>query len=139
MNIISAERTDLDKIVQLDSEVIGNTSRKDTIETAIVQGRCFIVKESDDVVGFSIYDTNFFECTFITLIIVSPSKRRKGYGSLLLNEMVRTSPTQKVFSSTNRSNKAMHSVFESNGFVKSGIVENLDDGDPEIIYFKLKP
>lgn len=95
-----------------------------------------IAKEEDDIAGFLIYDTNFFECSFISLIIVSPSKRRKGYASLLLDYMLSISTTAKVFSSTNRSNVSMHKVFELNGFVESGIVKNLDDGDPEIIYFK---
>jgi hypothetical protein len=30
----------------------------------------------------------------------------------------------------------MQAVYESLGFVRSGFVENLDEGDPEIIYFK---
>ena len=47
------------------------------------------------------------------------------------------SPTKKIFSSTNQSNKRMQEVFKANGFIQSGFVENLDDGDPEIIYFKL--
>jgi ribosomal protein S18 acetylase RimI-like enzyme len=138
LNIMAAQITDLQAIVQLDREVIGTTSRRDMIEHAIKQGRCILVKEKNEAAGFAIYDTNFFECTFISLVIVSPAKRRKGYASQLLNEVVRTSPTEKVFSSANRSNLSMQKVFKENGFVESGIVENLDEGDPEIIYFKLK-
>jgi ribosomal protein S18 acetylase RimI-like enzyme len=135
-NVVKANIEDLDKIVHIESEVIGNTSRRNYIENAIELERCIIAKEEDDIVGFLIYDTNFFECSFITLIIVSPSKRRKGYASLLMDNMMSTSPTMKVFSSTNRSNISMQKVFDTNGFIQSGIVENLDDGDPEIIYFK---
>jgi ribosomal protein S18 acetylase RimI-like enzyme len=138
LNIMAAQIKDLQAIVQLDREVIGTTSRRDMIEHAIKQGRCILVKEKNEAAGFAIYDTNFFECTFISLVIVSPAKRRKGYASQLLNEVVRTSPTEKVFSSANRSNLSMQKVFKENGFVESGIVENLDEGDPEIIYFKLK-
>lgn len=29
----------------------------------------------------------------------------------------------------------MQKVFNSNGFIRSGIVENLDEGDPEIIFY----
>ncbi|MCM3124327.1 MULTISPECIES: GNAT family N-acetyltransferase [unclassified Mesobacillus] len=138
MNIVAAQMPDLQAIVQIDSEMIGNTSRRNMIENAIKQEHCILVKENNEAAGFAIYDTNFFECTFISLVIVSPGKRRKGYASQLLNELVRTSPTEKVFSSANRSNLSMQKVFEANGFVESGIVENLDEGDPEIIYFKAK-
>jgi ribosomal protein S18 acetylase RimI-like enzyme len=136
MKIGEAQITDLNAVVQIDGEVIGNTDRKDFIEDAIRRGRCILVKENNEIVAFSISDTNFFGCTFISLIIVSPSKRRKGYASQMMNHLVRNSSTDKIFSSANRSNQSMRKVFESNGFVESGLVENLDEGDPEIIYFK---
>ncbi len=138
MKVVTAQLRDLNTIVQVDRQVIGNTSRKDFIEQAIKQGRCILVNENEDVAGFLIYDTHFFECTFISLVIVSPAKRRKGIASQLMNDLVRTAPTDKIFSSANRSNKSMQKVFEANGFVESGIVKNLDEGDPEIIYFKSK-
>ncbi|WNF38981.1 GNAT family N-acetyltransferase [Bacillaceae bacterium IKA-2] len=136
--VVKANIEDLDKIVSRDSEVIGNTSRLSYFEKSIELGHCIIAKEDDDIVGFLIYDTNFFECAFISLVIISPSNRRKGFASLLLDYMMSKSPTTKVFSSTNRSNISMQRVFDSNGFMQSGIVENLDEGDPEIIYFKSK-
>jgi len=30
----------------------------------------------------------------------------------------------------------MQKVFKANGFKQSGFIENLDEGDPEIIYFR---
>ncbi|MEI5908001.1 GNAT family N-acetyltransferase [Bacillus spongiae] len=137
-NVVQANITDLDKVVYIDSEVIGNTSRRRIVKNAIDEKRCLIVKEMNDIVGFLIYDTHFFECSFISLIIVSPSKRRKGYASQLIDYMMSHSPTTKVFSSTNRSNERMKLVFEKKGFSQSGIIENLDEGDPEIIYYKTR-
>ncbi|KPB06266.1 GNAT family N-acetyltransferase [Bacillus sp. CHD6a] len=136
--IVKATLEDLDKMVNIDYEVIGHTNRRDYIENAIELGHCIIAKNGGDIEGFLIYDTNFFECSFISLIIVSPSKRRKGNASLLLDYLMNISPTTKVFSSTNRSNISMQKVFHAKGFTESGIVENLDAGDPEIIYFKSK-
>lgn len=42
--IIKASIEDLDNIVNLDSEVRGNTSRQDYIQNAIERGRCILVK-----------------------------------------------------------------------------------------------
>lgn len=137
-NIIQAAAQDLDEIMYIDSEVMGDTSRRSYIANAIESGLCICAREGDEMVGFLLYDTHFFDCSFISLIIVSPSKRRKGYASMLLNYMMRISPTVKVFSSTNRSNVRMQNVFAANGFIQSGIVENLDEGDPELIFFKSK-
>jgi hypothetical protein len=55
-------------------------------------------------------------------------------GRVVLN----ISPTMKIFSSTNKSNRRMQEIFKANGFIQSGFIENLDEGDPEIIYFKSK-
>jgi hypothetical protein len=44
--------------------------------------------------------------------------------------------TEKLFTSTNRSNTPMQSLLARTKFSQSGIVHNLDDGDPEIIYSK---
>ncbi|MEC2056258.1 GNAT family N-acetyltransferase [Peribacillus psychrosaccharolyticus] len=137
-NIIQAAIQDLDEIMYIDSEVMGDTSRRSYIANAIELGCCISAREGDEVVGFLLYDTHFFDCSFISLLIVSPSKRRKGYASKMLDFMMRISPTAKVFSSTNRSNGSMQKVFAANGFIQSGIVENLDEGDPELIYFKAK-
>ncbi|MCU5440364.1 hypothetical protein ABEW49_10895 [Bacillus anthracis] len=44
----------------------------------------------------------------------------------------------RSFSSTNESNESMQKVFNTNGFIRSGIVENLDEDDPEIIFYTKK-
>jgi hypothetical protein len=46
--------------------------------------------------------------------------------------------TRKLFTSTNESNRAMRDLLAHAGFEPSGVVQNLDPGDPELIYFKDK-
>ena len=138
VNVFGANIKDLDEIMKIDSEVIGNTNRRDYVENAIKQGYCIVIKEKQEIVGFLIYETNFFENYFISLVVVAPLKRRKGYASLLINQMLKIPSAIKIFSSTNRSNTEMQKVFSANGFIRSGMIENLDEGDPEVIYFKSK-
>ncbi|MGG0302704.1 GNAT family N-acetyltransferase [Bacillus albus] len=137
-NVTKASINDLDAILHIDIDVIGNDSRRDYINKTINEGRCIIVKEDNSISGFLTYDTNFFDCTFLSLIIVSPTRRRRGYASSLISYMLSHSPTQKIFSSTNKSNESMQKVFHSNGFIRSGMIENLDEGDPEIIFYTKK-
>ncbi|WP_064093482.1 GNAT family N-acetyltransferase [Rossellomorea aquimaris] len=137
-NVIQAQINDLDQIMDIDHDIVCDNRRKEYITNAIKDELCLVVKEGNLIVGFLLYHTYFFDCAFISLIIVSPTKRRKGYASTLLNHFVSISPTKKIFSSTNQSNEPMKEVFNVNGFVKSGVVENLDEGDPEIVYFKSK-
>ncbi|QFF99302.1 GNAT family N-acetyltransferase [Psychrobacillus glaciei] len=136
-SLVKSQLNDLDEILNIDREVIGSDSRRKYIKKAIEEERCIAIKNEFSFVGFLIFDTHFFDCSFISLIIVKPTERRKGYASALMEYFISISPTKKIFSSTNQSNKRMQEVFKENGFIQSGFVENLDEGDPEIIYFKL--
>ncbi|TXC92903.1 GNAT family N-acetyltransferase [Metabacillus litoralis] len=136
-NVTKAQIDDLEKLVNIDRAVIGDDRRRDYIKDAIEAETCIVVKEEEQIVGFLLYDTSFFGCSFISLIIVLPNKRLKGYASSMIEYMVSHSPTKKVFSSTNQSNVKMQKVFIKNGFIQSGKIENLDEGDPEIIYYKI--
>ncbi|MFJ7662340.1 GNAT family N-acetyltransferase [Lysinibacillus sp. NPDC097162] len=138
MPVIEASIEHIDDLCTMDKEVIGEYSRKDMIIKAIEEKRCLIQRTHSGIAGFLIFTTNFFECSFISLVIVKPSERRKGVASSLLASFVSMAPTPKIFSSTNQSNLQMQKVFEEAGFNRSGFIENLDDGDPEIIYFKSK-
>ena len=42
----------------------------------------------------------------------------------------------KLFTSTNRSNAPMQSLLAKLGYRPSGVIENLDEGDPELVYMK---
>jgi len=44
--------------------------------------------------------------------------------------------SKKLFTSTNLSNLPMQSLLAQLNFKLSGVIENLDEGDPELVYFK---
>ncbi|MET3727234.1 ribosomal protein S18 acetylase RimI-like enzyme [Fictibacillus halophilus] len=136
MEIQNARETDFYKIIELDKKMIGSDHRKEEIVQAIKEERCLIMYQEDKIAAFLIYHTHFFDCCFISLIMVDPAHQRKGLASSLLAHMSKISPTNKLFSSTNESNESMKKTFIKNQFKKSGFVDNLDEGDPEIIYFK---
>ncbi|MGM0851154.1 MAG: GNAT family N-acetyltransferase [Bacillota bacterium] len=131
-----AQIDDLESLIQIDCQVIGNESRHEQIQEAILEKRCLVVREGETTAGFLIFNTHFFENTFVSLIIVSPEERRKGNASLLLKHVEEISPSDKIFSSTNRSNRQMQKTFQVNGYSQSGKIENLEPGDPEIVYYK---
>jgi hypothetical protein len=54
----------------------------------------------------------------------------------LITHIEKLVPAEKLFTSTNQSNTVMQTLCEKLGYVRSGWIENLDDDDPEIIYFK---
>ncbi|WP_340008930.1 GNAT family N-acetyltransferase [Paenibacillus sp. FSL K6-0276] len=136
MLVTKAKVSDLSTLSKIDSMVIGSEIRKPIIEQYILNEQCIVASLNGEPIGFACYDTTFFECCFIQLAIVNPNFRRLGIASALIRYIEEHCPTSKLFTSTNESNTVMQQVCLSLGFVRSGIIENLDDGDPEWIYFK---
>jgi ribosomal protein S18 acetylase RimI-like enzyme len=135
-HIIEAKREHLQALCTIDQEVIGDSSREGDIQQAIEEKRCLLYQSADTIAGFLLFSNDFFGYSFISLVIVKPSERRKGVASALMMAYMNMAKTSKVFSSTNQSNKRMQQLFHNLGFVKSGFIDNLDEGDPEMIYMK---
>ncbi len=87
--------------------------------------------------GYVIFDESFFDQFFVRLLIVHPDFRRRGLATALMRAAELDCQTGKLFTSTNQSNLPMQQLCARLGFVKSGYIENLDEGDPELIYVKL--
>jgi ribosomal protein S18 acetylase RimI-like enzyme len=108
------------------------------IKKSVKSGQCWIALVDSVVMGLAIFsNTSLFHQEFMELLIVHPEYRRKGVATALIKRLESLCKTPKFFTSTNQSNLPAQKTYEANGFIRSGYVENLDEGDPEIIYFKL--
>ena len=136
MEIDQATLADFEAILGVDGLVIGDNRRRDYLRKAICAGYCWIALTGSTTTGFVVVEPWFFDQWFFSLVVVRPDYRRKGVAKALILHIESICSTPKLFSSTNTSNVAMQRVLESSGFVRSGCIENLDPGDPEIIYFK---
>ena len=110
--------------------------RAEKIAKAISDEECFIILEDNKAVGFVIFDYRFFDLCWIELIIVAKEHRGKGIGAEAMNLICRQSKTSKVFTSTNRSNTPMQKALVKVGFSFAGEIIGLDEGDPELFYYK---
>ena len=131
-----ATENDCKPVQTLDCVVLGNSSRREPLVSAVRTGQCLIARIQDTIVGFAVLERSFYGNAFISLLIVHPNHRRRGVAKVLIHHIESICPTEKLFTSTNESNIIAQQVFEALGFVRSGYIENLDEGDPEIIYFK---
>ncbi|WP_139992996.1 GNAT family N-acetyltransferase [Paenibacillus paridis] len=139
MNIERAAAEHIPSICEIDSLVIGSRSREQQLTEAVAKQQCIVAIEKETIIGFAVFDASFFGYDYLSLLIVNPSFRRKGAARALIQYIESHCTTAKLFTSTNESNATMQRVCESVGFERSGIIENLDDGDPEWIYFKPLP
>ncbi|MGH9724672.1 MAG: GNAT family N-acetyltransferase, partial [Candidatus Acidiferrales bacterium] len=87
-------------------------------------------------VGAIAFHTRFFQCAFGSLLVVAAHARRQGVASTLLEAVESQIGGKKLFASTNQSNTTAQALFQRVGFIRSGVIENLDPGDPELIFHK---
>lgn len=117
----------------------GHEARRDALLHALDAERCYVAEIGEVAVGFAVFAPVFFAQWFIELLIVHPDFRRCGVASVLIHHCETLCPTEKVFTSTNESNMPMQRVLDACGYMHSGTVENLDEGDRELIYLKRLP
>ncbi|PGS46820.1 GNAT family N-acetyltransferase [Bacillus sp. AFS041924] len=136
MEISRAVMNDFESIVSLDSQIIGSRIRESQIKSSIEENRCIVCKVNEKVKGFLIYHNYFYSYLFIDLIIVSPDMRRLGIAKNLMI-YIENLAEKKLFSSTNKSNIPMQKLFQALGYIESGLINHLDEGDPEVVFVKL--
>ena len=88
------------------------------------------------VVAYAVLEYSFYGNAFVSMLCVHPERRRKGIGAKLMRHIESLCRTDKLFTSTNESNQPMRKLLEKLGYQPSGRIENLDEGDPEMVYFK---
>jgi len=131
-----ASSEDFEHICALDETVHQGASPRRFIGKASAHGRIAVARVDDVIRGFVIFDESFFDQFFVRLLIVHPDSRRRGLATALMRAAELDCQGGKMFTSTNQSNLPMQRLCDRLGFVKSGYVENLDEGDAELIYVK---
>jgi len=94
-----------------------------------------------ELVGFAVVG-EFFGHPFLERIATHPEHRRLGVAQALMTnleiEFLAHPGGDRLFVSTNESNTPMRTLLVKRGFKVSGVVENLDVGDPELFFVKFK-
>jgi ribosomal protein S18 acetylase RimI-like enzyme len=99
-------------------------------------GACFVCTESGRILGYGVLEYSFYEQGFISMVYAAGDQRRQGIGAALCSALEEHCTTPKLFTSTNQTNVPMQLLLQKRGYVESGIIFNLDPGDPELIHFK---
>jgi len=127
--------SDYSTLLSIDQYAFSHAERRAEIKDALARGECFVAESDGTPSGYAVLNYTFFGFGFIPIVVVSALHRRRGVGLRLIREAQAQCVSQKLFTSANRSNTVAQSLFRRAGLVPSGIIENLDRGDPEVIYF----
>lgn len=126
---------DLSAIYALDPLIAQHPVREAVVRRAVAAQQCWVAAEAN-VCGYAILEYTFYEQGFIPLLYVEASWRQQGVGAALLQHLATQCTTPKLFTSTNLSNRPMQALLAKLGYKLTGIIHDLDEGDPELVYVK---
>lgn len=133
----AAQADDVDAMLACDAYAQAHASRGEAVRAAVSQGHCQVAIRAGQVAGYVLTHGDFFGHGFVSLVVVAPAQQRRGVGLRLLAAAEAACRTGKLFTSTNQSNGTAQRLFARAGFVRSGQIDHLDEGDPELVYVKL--
>ncbi len=135
MNFRLATENDLNKLFEIDSVVFKEPGRRKEIADWVGKGECFIAERSGTIVAYAALNYNFFHRGFIEMLMVDKNSRQQGIGEAFLNYLSSICKTDTLWTSTNQSNQPMQKLLARTGFRESGRIDNLDEGDPELVFY----
>jgi ribosomal protein S18 acetylase RimI-like enzyme len=129
--------SDVAAICAVDPVARGRADRRRFIRDRVGAGEAWVAIGAGAVVGYAVLETGFFGHGFVAMVVVDPACRRRGVGAALVRHAETHCRSARVFTSTNASNGPMQALLAKLGYERSGVVDDLDPGDPELIYSRL--
>lgn len=124
---------------ELAALVVGPDRAGPFVKAHLEQHHLIVAEADDDVVGLCTYRTDWFQCTFVSLIVIREKYRRRGIARELMRSVEAISPTPRVFSSVEETNGPAIRLHGALGFVPSGHVDNLPQGTRELLFYRRVP
>ena len=124
----------------LTAEVIG-AERAGVFVRSHLERHHVLVAVDDDrsdgrIIGVLGFRTDWFQCTFVSLVSVHKDYRRRGIARALYERVEHMTPSPRLFSSTEETNGVSIRMHTGLGFVPSGHIDNLPQGYRELLFYK---
>ena len=141
MTIRLATAADAEVLIGFDHLASEGSARRAFIRRSIDAGRCFVALSGahGPPVAYGVLEYTFYDNGFVAMLYVAAPHRGRGFGGALLRHLESRCRTPKLFTSTNQSNMPMQRLLHKHPYTPSGVIENLDEGDPELVFFKQIP
>jgi GNAT superfamily N-acetyltransferase len=136
VEIRSAEAADMDTMMRLAAGVIGPERAGPFVRSHVERHHLLVAEDDAAVLGFIAYRTDWFQCTFVTLVSVAAEHRKRGIARALYRTVEDMSPSPRVFSSTEETNPVAIRMHTALGYTPSGHIDNLPQGYRELLFYK---
>jgi len=126
--------------MELAADVIGPERAGPFVRSHVERHHLLVAEIDGEVVGVLAYRTDWFQCTFVSLVSVRKEFRRRGVARALYRRVEDISPGPRLFSSTEETNSVSIKMHTALGFAPSGHIDNLPQGYRELLFYKrLRP
>jgi GNAT superfamily N-acetyltransferase len=126
----------LGSIIALAEKALGSDRAHRFVRAHLEEHHLLVVSHDDEVTGFVAYRTDWFQCTFISLVVVRDDQRRRGIARTLFRAVEDASPSPRLFSSAEETNAISIRMHAALGFAPSGHIDNLPQGYRELLFYK---
>jgi GNAT superfamily N-acetyltransferase len=133
-----ATRDDQARLGDADPRLASESGRADHVATLLDLGMSWLAEVDGAVAGYALVSRHFYGRTFVDLVVVAEAHRRRGVAGALMAAAEDDHDDDRLFTSTNESNSPMRTLLAGRGYQVSGLIENLDPGDPELVFVKFK-
>jgi N-acetylglutamate synthase-like GNAT family acetyltransferase len=124
---------------ELAALVVGEDRAGPLVKSHMERHHLIVAEAEGEVVGFIAYRLDWFQCTFVSLVVVREDFRRKSIAREFFKSVEVVSPTPRLFSSTEETNVASIRMHTALGFTPSGHIDNLPQGVRELLFYKRIP
>jgi GNAT superfamily N-acetyltransferase len=131
--------TDAAGCSELAALVIGEERAGAFVRSHLERHHLIVAETAGEVVGFLAYRTDWFQCTFVSLVVVKEDFRRKGIAREFFKAVEALSPTPRLYSSTEETNTVSIRMHTALGFTPSGHIDNLPQGTRELLFYRRIP
>jgi len=122
-------------LCEIDTMASHHPRRRDEIAEWISVDTCRLLEMDGRIAAYGVQSYRFFGEAFVEMLMVGSQFRRQGLGMALISNFRAGCTSSKLFSSTNMSNRPMQKLLIKAGFRPSGYIDNLDENDPEVVFF----
>ncbi len=130
-----AKENDVEEICSFDDTAQTDERRRKFISRSVLAGNCYVVTD-EQILGYGVLEYTFYDHGFVSMLVVRSESRRRGVATALVQYLESICQTMKLFTSTNISNLPMQSLLAKLGYRLSGVIHDLDVGDPELVYVR---
>lgn len=127
---------DAPALQSLDTVVPTDPRRAASIEGWLAHDIVLVAEAAGVPVGYTVLDHSFFRQGDVGMLMLHPDWRGRRIGEQLLRGLEQVCDTPKLFCTTNLSNQRMQGLLVRLGYAACGFIDELDPGDPELVYVK---